>query len=320
MIRTKHTACSLLTLLAVGTSAHADIQYTNVMSMVQDGKLVPLSTTTTFLKKGLQRDDTEQKIATFTRSESAITNVARREIITLDPALKIYTISSLDGSALAADASNVKTTAAKPTAKGKGKMVMTLGAQFLGNEKLLDYTTRHYKTSMETDSSGCCGDGKTALKVEQWMADLELPVLDAGAASKAGEGFGGMGDLNCDITFERKGDVNGFDAANKGLAIKRITFDDKGKMLMQQQITMLSLAALDDARFAAPADFKKLSREEYDAKRQNAMIAAMTGAGKGTPDADEPAGAEAPADGDAAETAPKEKAKPKLKGKLRLPF
>lgn len=312
---------AISSLLAATVPALADIQYTTVMSMNQDGKLTPLSTVTTFLKKGLQREDTEQKIGPVTRLESVITNVARREQISLDPALKIYTVVALGGEANGQNKSDIAVTAVKPT-KGTGKMIMTLGAQFIGNEKLLDYPVRHYKTSMQTDASGCVGDSHTVIKTEQWMADLELPVLDDNAKAQRFAGYGdNQGD--CKITFERKGDVNGFDAAQKGLALKRITFDEAGKILMQQQITMLSLAALSDERFAAPANFKKLSRAEYEKARQDAMMKAFLQPGAGE-DADEDANdveEEEAGNADEENEAPaKPAAKPKVKNKLRLPF
>jgi hypothetical protein len=315
----KNLTLPFCSLLAVTLPAFADIQYTTVMSMNQDGKLTPLSTVTTSLKKGLQRDDTEQKIGPVTRSESVITNVARREQISLDPALKIYTVVTLGGDAGGHEKSDIAVTAVKP-AKGTGKMVMTLGAQFIGNEKLLDYPVRHYKTSMQTDSNGCVGDSHTVMKTEQWMADLELPVLDDNAKA---QGFGGYGDNqgDCKITFERNGDVNGFDAAQKGLALKRITFDEAGKILMQQQITMLSLAALTDERFAAPANFKKLSRADYEKARQDAMMKAFTqpDANEADDEANEVEEAEEE-NAEEPEAPAKPAAKQKAKNKLRLPF
>lgn len=315
----KNLSFTIASLLAVSCPAFADIQYTTVTSMNQDGNLTPLSTVTTSLKKGLQRDDTEQKIGPMTRSESVITNVARREQISLDPALKIYTVVPLGGAAKGEGKSDIAVTAVKPQ-KGTGKMVMTLGAQFLGNEKLLNYPVRHYKTSMQTDSSGCIGDSHTVMKTEQWMADIELPVLDDNSKAQDYSGYGGDQD-ECKITFDRKGDVNGFDAAQKGLALKRITFDEAGKILMQHQITMLSLAALGDDRFAAPANFKKLSRAEYDKVRQEAMMKAFTNPGADA-DEDEEEAEEAEADEEAeeAEAPAKPVAKQKVKNKLRLPF
>lgn len=324
----KPLALSLLAVATLCTSAFADIQYTTVTSMNQDGKMVPLSTTTTFLKKGLQRDETEQKIGEFKRSEATIQNVAKREQISLDPSLKIYAVQPF-GNGGSDEKSDIKVTAVKPSAtKGTGKMIMTLGAEFIGNEKLLDYPVRHYKTSMETESSGCCGVGKNTIKSEVWMADLELPVLDTGSTAKTDNPYAGTGGSNCDITFERKGDVAGYDASNKGLALKRIMFGPDGKPMMQQQITLLSLAALDDDRFAAPADFKKLSRADYDKARQNAMMAAMMGGAGNDKDAapaeddndESKPTTDTPDTGDAAESAAKEAGKEKVRRKLRLPF
>lgn len=263
---------ALSALLLSTLSAHADLQYTMQMSAAQDGETKPISTTTTYLKDGLERMDSITQIATFRAEERTISNAAKRETITIDPNLKIYVSEplSLPGGTNA-DGMNTK-----PVGQaGNGKMVLTLGSQLLGTDKMLDMETRHYKTSMGIDSTGCCGTGHSDTKSETWMADIKVPTL-SNAPFDWRRAFDQEG-TKCKINFERRGDVDKYDAAQKGLALKTITSDASGSVLAIQEVTKLSLAPLPDVTFQAPTAFKKVTRSQYDQARQKAMVAAFTG-------------------------------------------
>ncbi|HEX8463629.1 MAG TPA: ankyrin repeat domain-containing protein [Abditibacterium sp.] len=267
----------LLASFALVSSALADVQYTSVTSMMRDGKLTPLSTSTTWLKAGLQRIDTKTEVGNYRATETTVTDVAKRQRLTLDPALKIYYVEPLggnNGASSAGGAKAVSTGAAGANGK-KSKLVMTLGAQFLGIEKLQNYDARHYKTSMKIDMSGDCGNSNTALQSEVWMADVKLPVLEIPGQNGNNYGYGGNSD-GCAVTMETKGDPKAYEATQKGLALKTLMFDEKGKPISQSEITMLSFAAVQDSEFAVPGGFTKMTREEYNDARQKAMMSAFT--------------------------------------------
>jgi hypothetical protein len=268
----------LLACCASATSALADVRYTTVMSTVSDSKLTPFSTTTTSLKEGLQRIDTKTEMGAYRSLESTITRVAKNERVTLDPNLKIYYSEPLSKKAGGGSgAPGVKTVSATKSATSgkKSKLVMTLGAQFLGTQKMLDLQARHYKTSMQIDQSGDCGTNDVAMKSEVWMADVKLPVLKLPEQNGGNYGYGGESSDGCAVTTETKGDPKGFEAAQKGLALKTIQFDPAGKIVAQQEVTMLSFAALADSEFAVPADYTKMTREEFNSARQKAMMSAF---------------------------------------------
>lgn len=313
---------------ALTASAVADVKYTEVMSIDQGGKLVPMTTSTTYLKDGLERVDTKQDLGMYKMEETAIRNAARKESMTLDYKLKLYTVSSLDayGNPVTADAG--KATPAGTGAKGTGKIIWTVDADFVGNEKLADYQTRHYKTTQTMDSSGCCGTSKTNFKTEVWMADVKLPVFNAGSGAEAWQRglYGGKSD--CVVSFERKGDIKTYEESTRGLAMKTIMFNDQtGKPMSQREITLLVFPTLADSDFAVPSGFKKVSKEEYQQARSKAMMAAMTAPtndAQAEDDAtEEPKASEAPKPvdgGDVAEDVAKETAKQKARKKFRLPF
>jgi hypothetical protein len=141
---------------------------------------------------------------------------ARRQRTSYDPNLKIYTVEPLGGASGAkADGGAVTNTSTAPEKSGVGKIVMTLAAKFLGVEKLLGYDARHYQTSMQMETSGCCGTGNNGFKTEVWMADIKLPVVDDGSADWKSSYASAYGRDDCRVTMETKGDVKGYEARKK---------------------------------------------------------------------------------------------------------
>lgn len=272
------SASTLLLLLTL--SAQADVQYTMQTSILQEGTLKSVSTVTTYLKDGLERTDSLTQIASFRAEEHTISSRAQHETMTIDPNLKIYVseplvLSSASGVAKASQI-NADGMNSKP---GVGQMVLTVGAQFLGSAKMLGLPVRHYKTSTDIVSTGCCGAGHSNVKSEIWMADVKLPSLQASGTAVDWKSAFSQGKSNCKISFERKGDVAKYEEAQKGLALKTIAFDGNGNPISQIEVTKLSQAPLPASTFQASATFKKVTRAEYNRMRQGAMIAAMTSHG-----------------------------------------
>ncbi|HVF85083.1 MAG TPA: ankyrin repeat domain-containing protein [Abditibacteriaceae bacterium] len=268
----------LLASVAILNAARADVQYTSVMSTLKDSKMTPLTTTTTWLKEGLQRIDSKIDMGMFRSTETVITDVPKMQRITLDPNLKIYLVEPLGGgkSGTSSTRSGAKpSTTSGSTKQKKSKLVMTMSAKFLGTEKMLNLQARHYTTAMQIDMSGDCGNSNTRMKSEVWMADVKLPNLNIPSDNNGGMSGGGGND-GCAIETESKGDIKTYQEAQKGLAIKSIFFDQDGKPHAQQEITMLSFAALKNGEFATPAGFKRVTRAEYNKTRQEVMMSAMT--------------------------------------------
>lgn len=275
----KLLTCALLTLTA--TAAHADVKYTTEMSMMQGGKLTPFSTTTTWMKAGLQRSDSQQNLGMYRQSESVVTHCAKRQQIRFDSNLKLTTTESLGASKAGSANSPGGQMPGNSGKSGTGKIIMTPTVKFLGREKIAGRDTRHYRVTQRIQSSGCAGNSDTTVKMEIWMADVNLPnVSCSNSPGDWKQAYNTHGN-RCKITFEQRGDMKAYLAAYKGLLMKSITYDASGKPLVQMKITNISFAALSASAFNAPANYKKLSASEYDKARQDAMIAAMTGGGAG---------------------------------------
>lgn len=263
----------IMSLVVAPSLALADAKYTTVTSIAQGGALKPATTTTTWMKTGLERIDSQQDLGFYKSSESTISNRATKQKITYDPALKIFVAQPLNAPLTSSNGN--AGSSADSGKSGVGTFILTVGAKFLGMGKMLNLPVRHYNTSVATQTSGCCGVGKSSFKSETWMADVKLPVFDSGAPAMDWRSAFSQGRNNCKINFQRKGDIKGYEAAQKGLALKTITFDASGKPMMSMEVTSLSMAGLGAAPFAVPAGFKKVTRAEYDAARAKAMMASM---------------------------------------------
>lgn len=265
--------CSILPLMAL--TARADVKYTTEMSMVQGGKLTPFSTTTTWMKAGLQRTDSQQRLGQFHQSESVVTHCAKREQLRFDSNLKAYTTQPL-GQGTSSVANLPGSHADRhPGKSGTGKIIMTATVKLLGREKIAGRVTRHYRITQRIQSSGCAGTSDTTMKSEIWVADAALPnVSCSNSPADWKQAYNTRG--NCKLTFEQRGDTRAYQAAYKGLLMKTVMFGVAGKAISQMKITNLSFAALNASAFKAPANYKKLSHTEYDKARQDAMIAGMT--------------------------------------------
>jgi hypothetical protein len=268
--------------LSVGV-AHSDVKYTQAMRMpgvggaFTAGDGAPLNSTTTWIKKGAQRVEMSQQIGAFKWQEATLTLCEKRQSIRLDETLKIYTVSSLDGSSSTTVSAGAKSTAAKAAdAKpSTGKVTMTVSVKNLGEETVAGRKARHYMISTRYQMSGCAGNGDNTSKMEIWVTDYQLPDFNCGDKPGDWRGYVRASD-SCSITSEQKGDVAAWQAAYKGLVVKMKMYDQAGtKEVMTQEMTALSEAKLDDTLFTVPAGFKQVSAKEYDDARQQAMMKGM---------------------------------------------
>lgn len=79
---------------------------------------------------------------------------------------------------------------------------------------------------------------------------------------------------DCKVQVELKGDSDKFLNINKGLILRQKMYN--GNMpLMTTEVTSLSQAKLGDELFTVPADFKKVSAEEFQKAKTEAMVKAM---------------------------------------------
>lgn len=278
----KLKACYALLGIALSGAAHADVKYTETMTMSgKSGAGAPASRSTTYLKAGLQRTDQTMNMGPVSMSMISVSSCPAKRSMRFDPALKLYTSSPLFGETKKTDD---KTPEAKPAPapkpdKTNGKITMSADVKMLGTEEVAGRKARHYLIDQKITPEGCAGKTPTNFKMEIWVADYDMPAFAcrspwmANAASAPAAG-------GCSITTEFKGDQAALAEAYRGLIVKRKMI--MGDTVMTYQLTELSEAKLDDALFTPGADWKLVSDAEFDKKRQAEMMRGMmSGAGAG---------------------------------------
>ena len=124
-------------------NAHADIKYTTETRMAAAGDGKPMNSITTTIMPGAQRTETRQSFGPVQMTSIELTLCEKRQKYKLDPALKIYTVTSLDGDAGAGGAAGGAANAGGAAAnaggpKGTGKIIVNSSVQDLGEETVAD--------------------------------------------------------------------------------------------------------------------------------------------------------------------------------------
>jgi hypothetical protein len=260
-----------LGVLGVCSMARADIKYTTEMTLAGAPEGTPKTTTLRAVKPNFERTESRQKIATYEMQTISIRECGKKQTTQLAPNLKIYAVvPDYDGEGGTAQGGSTPK-AGKPAT---GKMVMTYAIKDLGEETILDFKTRHYMIETETVSSGCAGDGTNKLKQEIWVSDVRdaNPCPDDNTITSMSQA---MSRRDCKIEVETKGDFDKYREIYKGLVLRQIMYNDD-KPFMTMEVTSLSQAKLGDELFTVPADFKKVSAEEFQKAQSDAMVKAMT--------------------------------------------
>jgi len=279
----KTTPLALTGLMLAGAAlapARADLRYTSQMKMGGDAAQAknaevkdaagPTMRTTYFYKDTNERQETEMDMmGMFQSKEVILTLCEKQQTITMDPALKIYTVAPIGGAPVA-QAAAAPGKPAKAPATGPGKMVSTFTVKDLGTEKLQNLETRHSLVTTRIQTSGCLGESDSTFKYEVWTAPKSIKACpERYAATRTVAGPNG-----CSITYEVKGDAAAMQKAMAGMIVQQ-KFYMNDKVSMVQELRDWSEAALDASLFTVPADFKKVTQAEYDKAKADAMQKAM---------------------------------------------
>ena len=256
-----------------GVAAHADINYTQETTMASMANYK--SVMTRAVKPDYERYETRSETGAYKTHDITIRKCGKKESIQISPDLKIYAIVP-DNTGEPGAAPGLGTKPAnnngKPTT---GKMVMKYTVKDLGVEEVAGYKCRHYVVEMESTSSGCAGNGTTKHKYEMWISDIRQPnpcPSDSTVTSVSQA----MSRPDCNIEVVQQGDVQAYTEMNKGLVVKQIIYNGD-KPMMTMVITSLSQAKLGDDLFTVPAGYTKVTPEEFNQKKQAAMMKAMMG-------------------------------------------
>jgi len=265
-------------LLLQTMSAQADLKYTKEMRMGDDPKAAPMQTITTAIRQNARREETRMSIGPMQSTSVVLTLCEKRQSITLDPGLKMYTESPLDENGQPANSAPATPGRRDGGPSGTGKIVMTTTVKDLGEETVAGFKARHYMINNKMNSSGCAGKGETEMKMEIWVTDIREPMACETGYSDPARSFA-MPQSNCKITFEYNGDKDAYTKAYSGLILRMKM--GAGDTVMVHDTTMLSQAKIeDDSLFSVPADYKKVTPEELQQAQTKAMMEAMMGGAK----------------------------------------
>jgi hypothetical protein len=268
---------AMLMTCALLAAAHADIKYTQTMTLGGDQDAAPMMHSAHFVAPGKERNDTEMSMGNFKSKEAIVTICQPHQVIHVDDALKIYAID--DNTSGAPSAPPMMGNHGQSHEKaGTGKIAIDVKVTDLKPEKVAGWDTKHYMVEMHTQSSGCVGDGSSDIKMELWVADVKDAhgcKANVDYSALLGRREGGK----CKVTYETTGDFARLAGIWDGLVMRQKMYDKDGKVTMIQEITSLSQAKLDDSVFAIPSGYTKLSLEDYNKQRQQAMMQAMMGGG-----------------------------------------
>lgn len=309
-------------LALMATSSRADLRYTTQMAFGEPGSERTVgqgSRTTTFVKNNDERVESVIAIGPIAMKSVTLILCQKKQVLQLDPELKIYTVSPLNAApASLIGASNMapgRSGPATPKAKtGTGKIVMTYAVEDKGTEKVLNLDARHSIITIQTQSSGCAGNATTTMKMEVWTAPIQTVNCPARFVGTDSSGASDAGDTDgCKVSYEFRGDVEKMKEIFSGMIVQQKLYQDD-RVVMTQTLREHSLAELDPALFTVPADFRKVSEDEFNSARQSAIQKRMiSNIGKARED-DTPEDEETPPDDD---TGSKPKRRIRIPG---LPF
>jgi hypothetical protein len=267
---------ALLLTCALLAAAHADIKYTQTMTVGGDQDATPMMHSAHYVAPGKERNETEMSMGNFKSKEAIVTICQPYQIIHIDDALKIYAITDERSGTTAGVPPMMGNRGQSHEKAGTGKIAINVKVTDLKSEKVAGWDTKHYMVEMHTQSSGCVGDGSSDMKMELWVANVKdahgcKPNVDYGTLLGRREGG------KCKVTYETTGDYARLAGIWDGLVMRQKMYDKDGKVMMIQEITSLSQAKLDDSVFAIPNGYTKLSLADYNKQRQQAMMQAMMG-------------------------------------------
>lgn len=268
-------------------SVQADLKHTRETRMGQDPKAAPMQAITTYVRKNARREEMRQSYGPVQMNSVTLTLCEKKQSIRLDPKLKIYTVASLDDNGMPIPDAPATPAPRDTDPAGTGKVVMTTSVKDLGEETIAGFKTRHYMITNQIQMSGCVGDTNTNTKMEIWVADIREPMACETGDGDVSKAYSSM-KPNCKVTFEQKGDKDAYSKAFNGMIV-RMKMYNGDKVMMIQDTTSLSQAKIeDDSLFTVPADYKKVSDDEFQKAQSKAMMdAMMSGAQQGNAGGDD---------------------------------
>lgn len=266
-----HSTWMLAAGVLLASSAHADISYTQETRMNEEqSSKAPTTVTVRSVSPEGERTEMRSQYGKMQVNQTTLLLCKKNQEIQLDTGLKIYWVKPLNETA------TTKEKSGKKTEEKTGKIISTYSVKDLGEERILDLKTRHYLATTSLDFSGCVGDKDMETKVEVWVSDIKDATPCAQTFDHA-VAYSAFAEGDCKITFEQKGDVEAYGKIYSGIILRQKTYMGD-KLLMTQEVTNLSQAKLNAELFAIPADYKKVTPEDFQTQQSAAMMRAMMAA------------------------------------------
>ncbi|HEX8237126.1 MAG TPA: hypothetical protein VF600_14305 [Abditibacteriaceae bacterium] len=263
------TAAATASLSMAMLPAHADIQYTQETRMPDRPGDKPFSTSVVYKRPGAERTETTYQFGATEQKSVSLTVCAKKEMYTLDPALKLYYATPLATPA-AANRPAAKAAAGQKT----GTMTMTLvSLRDLGPQKVGQFNAHGYEVVTRMQTSGCMGNSTTTTKQQIFVApQATLASGSDGCRDMTTAGGSTVG--NCKVAMIRKGDWSRYEKITRGLQVRTRIYNGNA-VQMETQTTKVSRAKLAGTLFAIPAGFKRVSSQEFQAAQSKAMMERM---------------------------------------------
>ncbi|HEX9997235.1 MAG TPA: hypothetical protein VGB45_08840 [Abditibacterium sp.] len=260
-------------MMASNLSVLADVQYTQEMKM--DGKT--FSKITNSFRKGAQRTESSFQMGPVEQRSVTLTLCATKQMVTLDPNLKIYYVTPLVSASKSAE--GTQTPAKTGTAK-TGTMTTTLvSLTELGPEKVGEFDARGYEIVTRMQTAGCMGNSDTTFKQQVFVAPGVDISTDGGCNDAVPAMGANRGSDGCNVSYVRKGDWAAYEKVMRSLPVKTRIFTSAADTKAQSEMatTQVSRAPLPESLFSVPTDFKKVSQTEFQTAQTRAMMEKMTG-------------------------------------------
>jgi hypothetical protein len=297
-------------LALLAPAAHADTRYTTEIQVGgtqetaggpgDNAAKVPTLRTTTFIKGKRERSETVMEMGAMKSNTVTLTLCDTHQVVTMDPDLKLYTLTPMDSSPATSPAGDGAAPAgqAKPPKEKEdtGRVLTTYAIQDLGTEKVGNLNARHFMVTMRMERSGCAGKGDNTMKMETWVAPGQIGGLDCPERVPSSAPRELRNEKGCRITFETRGDTGLLRDVFSGIVVRQRMYSGD-KVVMAQEVKDISSDPLDASLFAPPSDYKQVSPQEFaEAKRkaQMASLTAPTPGGSGSSGATGSAGDAAP--------------------------
>lgn len=258
-------------------SADADVQYKMDVHIEKiNAPIKPRITLTNSVKGLRKRTEFQIEAGPVRRRLITLTLPDKKQMIRINPDKKIYTVLPFDPDSdelasvlnMIAKQKEDGTSDAKPDSGSETKnasVTRTYTVQKLGEEKVKNYTTQHYKQTVQTEMSGFQNDRNRTTRMEIWTTSVPTGLDTVERLEKERV----MTDTQERIsTYRNQGDIKMAQEIRGYIPARIVVYGEGDSKTAQIELASLSEKTLDDTLFDVPADYQEVSPEEFREDQQ----------------------------------------------------